>query len=510
MKNFFAVCVVLLCGITEVYSQYYSTISDQNTSNPFVLSYGVDSRMQLFVPDTGTQILFNPARAALFNRQFVVGKYDGLSRYYSQPLPTMDIAVLRKDENAFWMIQLTNTINSTISENENNYEEIVPVPRKYYFKEKQITENNITKTRLKISRIILKDATSYSYSLYGSFLPNSLKQIYTYTDNFYNYTTTSKSTKNYFRNEDRRIKTPEYLLGTEIGIANENSDFIFSGEYKVGKRELTYLNNNERSNFDSSASNFNSNYDKSLSSSSSTIDPTTIRANIFYQYAVTMFGISTNNFVSITTSVLSGNYILDMKVTSFNKSQSGSNPVYGDTSIIESNGSVKGTNYDISVSFGSLIHIGFDELQIQTGVIPSIFYTKNIDGITGSSYYSRSMLIKSEYQKYALDITLPFVVSYAPTEWCMFYSGMNVNYSFDKSDRKDKELPLTRYFSSANNSSSNYLELGSNTSSTNYTSFSRFFLNMQLQHRSGFKVQLSFRENITQFGVWGVSMMYFF
>ena len=507
MKHLPVILVLLVVGYADIRAQYNFT--NEVTSNPFALTYGIDSRLTLFTPDTGAQIIFNPARAALINRQFVVGKYDGYP-YYNQSLRTVDVAVLRKDENAFWLFQLTNTINSTSSENENNYEEIMPVPRKHYSKNKRTTENNINQTRMKVSKIILDDATSYSYSLYGSFLPNALKEIYIYTDVFYNNTAISKSTRNYFINEDRRIKTPEYLFGAEIGIANGNSDFIFSGEYKAGKRELRYLNINENSYFDSSASNFNSNYDKSLSSSSSTIDPTTIRANIFYQYGATMFGISANNFVSVNTSYLSGNYILDMKVTNFSKSQSGSNPASGDTSIIESNGSVKGTQYNISFSSGSIVRIDFDELQFQTGVIPSIFFTKNIDGITGSSYYSRSLLIKSEYQKYALDITFPFVVSYAPTEWCMFYSGMNVNYSFDKSDRKDKVLPLTRYFSSANNSSSNYLESGSNSTSTNYTSFSRFFLNMQIQHRSGFKVQISFKDDITRFREHGISMMYFF
>ena len=120
------------------------------------------------------------------------------------------------------------------------------------------------------------------------------------------------------------------------------------------------------------------------------------------------------------------------------------------------------------------------------------------------------MLFKSDHQKYALDITFPFVVSYAPTEWCMFYSGMNVNYSFDKSERKGSALPFTRYFSSINNSPSKLLERSSNSASTNYTSSSRLFFNMQLQHRSGFKVQISFKDDITRFRECGLSMMYFF
>ncbi|GEM_PF-6613765 len=507
MKHLPVLLVLLVVGIADIRAQYNFT--NEITSNPFALTYGVDSRLTLFTPDTGAQIIFNPARAALFNRQFAVGKYDAYS-YYNQPLRTVDIALLRKDENAFWLFQLTNTINSTSSENENSDENIESARRKYQFKEKQTTENNISQARIKVSRIILDDATSYSYSLYGSYLPNAMKDIYSFTHNSYDYSTTSKSIRIYIRNEDRRNKTPEYLLGAEIGIATENSDLIFSGEYRAGKRELTYLRTNEDSYFDSSVSNFSSNYYKSLTSSSSTIDPTTIRANIFYHQAATVFGISANHFVSVNTSYLSGNYFLDMKETNFNKSQTGNNPVYSDTSIIESNGSVKGTHYDISVSFGSLVRIAFDELQIQTGAIPSFSYTKNIDGYTGSSYYSRPMLFKSDYQQYGLDITFPFVVSYAPTEWCMFYSGMNINYSFDKSDRKGNALPFTRYFSSITNSPSKLLERSSNSASTNYTSSSRLFFNMQLQHRSGFKVQISFKDDITRFREFGLSMMYFF
>jgi hypothetical protein len=544
MKNLPAILVLLVVGMADVRAQYFST--DEITSNPFALTYGVDSRLTLFTPDTGAQILFNPARAMRYQRQFIVGKYDGYPSYpfyslgndivfaetqnnfrvtierlsppisYSYvPAPTVDVAVLKKEDDGYWLFQLTNIVSASDYDFNSSLSRIVSATDRSSSSYHYTQENRFSKTRFKISKIFsLKDA-AYSYSLFGFYLPNtghgnslnSITELYEYTT--YKYNRVNKSLY------DTKYTNPKYSLGIEMSVANDDSDLIFSLRAVKGKNEqssdrtseyrYTYFYYN-----DSSLNNVSANSNVLQYSLAS--DPTTVIVSGYFHRSMMILGLPANVFGSVAGSYLKGDISLVMKRMYYNYYKYGvSNPT-GDTSVAESAGKIDRTNYGLSMCIGAITTFELDGITVQAGFVPQFDYSTTTNGQIEYDYTADQILMRYDNSYYNLTVVLPFMITYSPADWLTIFSGLNTRYSLYISDSENKSLPLTVFYRSSSGSSSSPQTTQSNgsSSSTSYSSGSSLFLNAQLQHQSGLKVQLSFKDDITKFRELGLSVMYFF
>ncbi|MDP1675965.1 MAG: hypothetical protein Q8L88_03795 [Bacteroidota bacterium] len=543
MKQLPVLLVLLVVGIAEIRAQY--NFNNEIISNPFALSYGVDSRLQLFVPDTGTQILFNPARAVMYKREFIVGKYDKYPTYYypftdpvifyqsdanirvtierlsppqtlsyySQPMPTVDIALLKRDEDSYWLLQFTNITNSNTSESNNSTSRIYSTLNHTISDYKSTTDNQSSKSRLKLSKIFALDEMSYSYGIIGEYLPNSRHNIWNNSGedinsnlpySWYNRKSVSSS--------DNTETEPKYSIGGEFSLADSLLDIVISAKLTKGEIDLTSLGNYSNTTIDSFSTYYYSN-NSELSNYSTKSDPTTVSVNAFAQKKSIVYEIPVQMILSID-----GTYTLDeidlvSKYTRMYKYISGTNTPTGDTIITEASGSVNKTDYSFSALYGILSKISFGNLSLQTGPVLDVNYIKGVNAQIGNSYYTDRLISKIDWKQYGATIIIPIMFTYEPTEWLVMFSGMNIRYSINKYESSTSTTPLSKYYTSINGiitSTPQVTNISGSNSSTNYSSNSNIFFNMMVQHYSGFKVQLSFKEDLSKFQEYGISMMYFF
>lgn len=545
MKNLPAIIVLLAVGMADVRAQFFS--ADDITSNPFAMSYGVDPQLTLFVPDTGIQILFNPARAMKYQRQFVVGKYDGYPMYsmyslwgdivfeegennyrvtiqrltppvsYSfTPTPTMDIAILKGDEDSYWMIQFTNIVGSYSFENNSSSSRLVSPTEQNSSVLNNNLDNNYSKTRFKISKIFSREETAYSYSVFGYYLPNTSHSIFSFTtNNFSSGNTNYKYTQTEKNFMDVKSFGPKYSLGFEFSVANEISDLILSAKVIKGKREQVQNSNSEYyrsylytdSTFNNISSNKRSTYYASIS------DPTTINLSGFYHRTVSVLGMPSNIFFSGDISYLDDDISLALKSKSEGYSKQGGTSPSGDTSLTEASGNIPKTDYDVHVSVGTITSLDLGDIIVKSGIVPQLIYSTSTSGQISYAYYSDQVLTQYDNSYYNFTVLLPLMITYSPTDWCTIFSGINTRYTVYVSKSENKALPLTIFYRSSSGVSLSYpqtIQNNGRSSNTNYSSRSSLFLNAQLQHKSGLKLQLSFKEDITRFKELGLSVMYFF
>lgn len=542
MKNLLALFVLLTVGIADVRAQYNFT--NEIISNPFALSYGVDNRLQLFVPDTGTQILFNPARAIMYGREFLVGKYDKYptyyypfyepvifyqsdanlrvtiekisppqtTTYYSQPMPTVDIALLIRKEDSYWLLQFTNITNSSTSESNNSTSRIFSSANKNILDYQSTADNQFSKSRLKLSKIFSLGETSYSYGIVGEYLPNTRHSIWNNSSEEINTGLSYWSNRKSINSSDNIEKQPKYSIGGEFSIADSLLDIVISAKLTKGKIDLTSIGNYSNISIDSFSTYYNSS-NTEFNNYSNKSDPTTISINTFAQKKSNIFDIPVQMILSMGGTYTTDNINLVSKYTRMYKYIYGTNTPTGDTIITEASGSVKSTDYSFSALYGILGKISLGNISLQTGPVPEIHYTKGVNAQIGNSYYTDRLISKTDWKQYGATMIIPVMFTFEPTEWLMMFSGMNVRYSIEKYESTISTTPLSKYYTSVNGNSSSTAQVTNVTgssSSTNYSSVSNYFFNLMLQHYSGFKVQLSFKEDLSKYQEYGISMMYYF
>ena len=513
MKQLQKVLTLLLFATSFSMSQYfYYYPNDQITSNPFAMSYGVDDRLQLFVPDTGTQILFNPARALQFNRQFIVGKYDAnatyffpyyypvifsqsdenirvtierimppqTETYFVQTMPTIDFAFLKKDDDSYWLMQLTNFTSSTNSNGENNFTRYVSNTENHNYESKYDNDYNLSKTRLKLSRIFSLGGQSISYGIFGSYLPDTRHSISSSKEINNSITPTYKYIRTNSYSYDNKTKQPKYSFGAELSFADSVTDAVVSGNVVLGKQELISIRSSEYNSFDSSSS-YTSKSNNSNSYHFSTInDPIQIDVNGFFNKKIVVASIPTNVFFSSNVTYVKGRFDLISKYSSQRKYFYGTNTPTGDTLITEAAGSVNQNNFSYSISFGLLSVFDLGNLIIQTGLIPKFYYGKSSFGQNGNAYEPDVLLMKYDQSNYGANVLLPVMFTITPSDWVTIFSGININYSLYKSRRKGNSIPFEKYYSSYNNYYSYPSQITSRQElfeNTEYSSSNSLFLN---------------------------------
>ena len=353
-------CSVLLLVALSNFTSGQLSPSNFNP-NILVHSQGLPNEFLLFVPDTATQILFNPARANDYSGSFVyctymadytktvylpvryttdlrdyvifptstmTGNYESIGSDYTAlnstgytesfafgKNPTIAVATLLNAFNSKWLLLVTNGIanlkgtsdyNSSSGSNNNNNPQN---SSSYNSTRNSDDKNNITTFRL--SNIFLSKLGKSSMGIFASVNSNIANTLETTKNSSYN---TNVGTNQYYylsshisnQNQKKEQDNSQYVIGLEYTLAKDNWDYISRFSYQ--KSSFSEKNNSDArsQNYDStywgsnnppSSSSYKSN-STTINTSSSQNEPFLLSFDNYYQQKSTFLSLEGNLFFS--------------------------------------------------------------------------------------------------------------------------------------------------------------------------------------------------------------------
>ncbi|MFA6978331.1 MAG: hypothetical protein WC209_03320 [Ignavibacteriaceae bacterium] len=528
--------------------------------NPNILvhSQGLPNEFLLFVPDTATQILFNPARANDYSGSFVYSTYaadfkravflpiyyigdirfsnlsytpeyppsGNIEDYGSGKNPTIAFATLFTALNSKWLFLFSNGLSK-----QNGTKDITSEnrhPDSYYKTYQESTssneemETNEARTSFRLSNIFSSGEGKSSIGLFASFntslnnsnmnsLNNSLRSSNSIP--LYNYS--NNGSQIYIVNEEN--STSEF--GFELSLANEEWDYIARVSYQKSTKNTK---NSSYSNQESIDSTY---YGSSSTPTSSSIrnnttnstnyithsEPYIFAFENYYQHKTSFFSLDGNFFVSASINYSSGDgktggdsfhryeYYNNGTLTSHNSTSNSSEQKFADK------------NWGFTFTPGFVLKKNFTDLFLMTGIKIETGYQRYSFGKTESAsvvYYTNYpfFVTTSKTKVTFVSLTLPIYINYTPAEWISIWGGMNYSYGYNKSEIAYIENSTL----STNPIYPQTYSKNSNDNNSSFQSLKSTFLGLELKHPSGLRVQISFDEDVASFRDWNMSVGYHF
>ena len=559
-------CSVLLLLVLSNISSGQSSPSNFNP-NILVHSQGLPNEFLLFVPDTATQILFNPARANDYSGSFIYSTYaaDFKKNNYIAPLyynsysldgdiiyitptilnknasvatinnlasstnysesftqgknPTIAVATLFNALNSKWLFLFSNGVSKQkVTTNYNSTDD--NVDGSYLTNTSSSSSHNENEpkyetTSFRLSRIYSSAIGKSSMGVFASFTSNIYSSLNS-TSNSSRRVSGSITGNSYSNERSQSEKTEEdnsqYIFGFEFTLAKDNWDYIVRASYQ----KLTYNWKFRRFTNDRYVdSTFNnttvppslSTYKSDRSSGNNNYNEATPYALVFenfYQSKSTLLSLEGNLFASVNAFYSKG----DGKIgfSDFSKQAYYNNGVLTtkDSSSSLVDGKTDGKDWGVSFSPGYLLKKTFSNLFLMTGINLNMGYMKNTAHQTEYSSYSSNPTTSTETTKSKfVTMALPIYIHYSHADWISFWGGINYFYGYNK-------LETERIYNTIYSSNPQTLFGNSNYSKINYQSSKSTFLGLELKHPSGLRVQISFDEDVASFRDWNMSVGYHF
>jgi len=553
-------CSVLLLLVLSNISSGQSSPGNFNP-NILVHSQGLPNEFILFVPDTATQILFNPARANDYSGSFVYSTYaadykrtvyvplyqiyDYTSSirmpYYEFPIPsgettenyiqgknpTIAVATLFNAFNSKWLFLFTNGITNQTGTS--NYASSNNHPDSYYLTNvtsSSSNSNSETKegvTSFRLSNIFSAGTGKKSFGVFAVFnnalnnsigtSANSSLTIAGTTPIYFHSSLNSNTNK---INEDNSY----YVLGLEYTAANEQWDYIARASYQSSTYNFKNTYTSNQQSVDSTYYGYSANPVSSTSKSDRTSgyenfnqsEPYTLAFENYFQRKRTLFSLDGNIFVSVNINYTNG----DGKTggNSFSNNRNYLNGTWTTSGTISnaSDGKYDNKSWGFTFTPGFIIKKSFSDLFLLSGLKLETGYNKHHSAQTNdyyqSDYYSQApTLINSTLALTFVTLALPVYINYSPAEWISLWGGMNYSYGYSKRV-EDASGNSTSYYSSSS-WPQNY-SVNSKNDNSSYQSSKSTFLGLELKHPSGLRVQISFDEDVASFRDWNMSVGYHF
>ncbi len=553
------ISIVLLSFVltANIFAQNNSSEPLQLNRNFLVHSAGLPQEFLLFVPDSASQILFNPARALNFTTNFIYVNYlsdnspqtsvplhnMGIIRilppgslqkannfnfpslyeesFSSSKNPTFSAAALINIGGAKWLFELTNGINNYNNSNnlhgvgENTY-----VPITNYQLQTDINsqdyKEDATTTSLKISRVFQSGRTNFSVGLFGIINRdnvNSTDEIYEETYHITNNNDSTKFRHIYIDNEEQvnNAYNSRYVIGGEFTINHKFWDYLFSIDYQFGD------NSQKKFTVDSSSSSDSSYFpgEQWLTSGSQNIitndnhtsqKPSFVNINNYFRHLLNLITPVDNIFLSLNLFFSTGEISYagnSNNIFSNYSGQSGS----GDTSSTLNSDKFDVSNLGLTFSTGYALSKSFTDLFILSGIRFSgnLEHIENIGIIYND--YNEPAFVKTKSYPSAASFTLPLYLNYTVAKWFSVYGGLNYSYTY------------SRYKYEYSNTEYNYQSLRSNEQTVTsrgeninegWQSDKSIYLGCELRHQSGLKIQLFINNDFALIRNWNVSVGYHF
>ncbi len=541
-------CSVLLLLML---SNFTSGQSGPSNFNPNILvhSEGLPNEFLLFVPDTATQILFNPARANDYQGSFVYSTYAANFKrvvyipvypildytnsirypYYTFPIPepeiaerygaaknpTLSVATLFNAFNTKWLLTVTNGIGNFSSSTNSNTktffnDSYYKINLQSYLNSNEV-ETKASVTSFRLSNIFNSKLGKSSAGLFAVITTNSEVRKTGLTSTQYRETNNALLQKyNYLNSQNNKWETNDsyVLVGAELSFAKDKWDNIL----RIGYRKS---NLNSSNNYCSGSQSFDTSYYSSTSASSSRssstnktsikseLEPYTLIFENYYQHQTSFLSLEGNIFLSVNGYYTKG----EGKGAAGNSRESAyySNGILvsRDTSRNSSTDKTDDKNWGFVVSPGWIVKKSFSDLFLLTGIKVVAGYQKYNSTQTVSLNPDVAV---SNTKSTNISFALPLYLHYSPAEWISLWGGMTYFYGYTKIESSDTFNKITY-----NNYSYWETTIGNeNTSSSGYQSSKSTFLGLELKHSSGLRVQISFDEDVASFRDWNMSIGYHF
>jgi hypothetical protein len=496
-------------------------------SNVLARSQGLPTDFALFSPDTASQILFNPARAAMSSQRFVYASYlpattttaitntyffTATSDYYptysytynsyTDPIvqypsgSTVSFVTLFGKPESKWLLQVTNSLSRYTTNTAITYQ--VPLDPPYFTSAQTLSGTASSETQsslfaFKLNKIFT-DATGGSsfgvYGIYQATVTASTSQTSSNMDSSFSNPASTFTGNSILHNEQRA-----YAAGLEFSSASSASDFIISVGFQKGT--LNSQNNSASSYYSQS---YSSNFESNNSASGS---PTTFIGRLYLQHEASWITKMDNLFASLNVAYTTGD--LDYG-SSYQQEFSPSNtPLSIDFSKSEAAKDLKSL-----LSFGYVVRQKLSDIEFLIGLNPQISY-REITGISDNqaiSYYNYAANIVNKQKTTTVAATIPIAVNYAVTPSIALFGGLNYQYSYT-SDKTDQTL-TTQPFVSTNSYIIGSQSGSSSTTNTSLATSSVIYLGADLSHASGLNVQVFIQNNFASLSSWYVSLGYRF
>lgn len=541
--------------------------------NPNILvhSQGLPNEFLLFVPDTTTQILFNPARANDYSGSFVYSTYlanytktVSLPVYYtnygrdyvvfptstmignnesigsnytmlnspgytesfaSGKNPTIAVATLLNAFNSKWLLLVTNGIanskgtsdyNSSSGSNNNN-----PLySSSYNSTSDRDDKNNLTTFRL--SNIFLSKMGKSSVGIFASVNSNITNTLETTKNSSYN---TNVGTNQYYylsshitnQNQKKEQDNSQYVLGFEYTLAKDNWDYISRFSYQKSsflEKRNTFSSNQQNdstywgSSTPPSSSSYKSN-STTINTSSSQNKPFLLSFENYYQQKTTFLSLDGNLFFSANIYYSEGAGKTDRTYFYGYAAYNNATLTSKDTISGSSDGKFDTDNWGFSFTPGYLFKKNFSDLFLLTGLKLGTGYLKYNN--------TQTELFSNSSSSYPI-----FVTSTIKTTFVSLTLPLYVNYSpaewisiwggmtYTYGYNKSVKESSGNTIYDLTNHTAEYYSVNSNYNNSSFQSTKSTFFGLELKHSSGLRVQISFDEDVASFRDWNMSVGYHF
>ncbi len=457
--------------------------------NTLAQSQGLGYGFALYSSDTASAILFNPARAPGYDRQFLYVNYRGKGSDFSG-------TALFKTEQSWWLLEFSHSLGAGDSRNSGGGTEYQYGIWDSVTQRSDRSQNFFsTASQVKLSKIVSEDDRNSSYGLFAIIQPSI-----TGTSETYDRRMLSDSSGSYeinFRKTEDEYSW--YAIGLEYATSTRENDFV--GRVSVQKAfdtrsQSPYAFSSYSYDFAYSQQTYYTNEGQSTYSESSA--PLSILASAFYQHNTSFFSPNEHLFGSLSA------YASQTKLTyNHDYRRYWQNTVPGNASPMDTisqltDGTLQPKMWGASLSLGYVTTKHFSDLDWFVGINPNVSYDSYtlLSGISGTSGPS-----SSAYDRVSASVACPLYVRYAATTGFSVFGGIVYIYDFRFEQSKTQDLPVMT--SGADGYTLQYFP--STSIVRNLGSHAVTFLGVDLRHASGFDVQIKFNTSIAENYTWYIS-----
>ena len=525
----------------------------QLNKNFLVNSAGLPEEYLLFVQDSATQILFNPAIANNFTSGFIYVNYlsDYTPQYFipvyfdnkfdpvlhktssfnfpslytesftSSKNPTFSAAALININGAKWLFEVTNGLNRYKNLNNsnsyildtynpsNNYERYIRIVSE------ETTDDEMT-TSLKVSRIFQSGEMNYSVGLYGIINKANVNSLTGFDDNDYRYSINSDGSQyrtslisNICQND--KTNNSRYVIGGEFTINHEFWDYLVSADYQFGDNSQNSISSENYVVVDSAYqagqtwSVFNHteriDYDNRTSQ-----EPAFFNISNYFRHLINLITPGDNIFLSLNLFFSAGE-ISYKNLSKYFETASSGGIFTSDSSQVTNTDKADIKNLGTVFSAVYAISKNFSDLFVLSGIRFSgrLEQLEDIDMIYDDS--NNLEFAKSKSYPSSASFTLPLYLNYTAAEWVSVYGGINYSYTYFH-NKHEYNYMLEGIYDQGNISAESNQK--ADDTSERWQSYKSLYAGCELRHSSGLKIQFFFDDDIASIRNWNFSVGYHF
>ncbi len=546
MRKTFIAFFVLFLFVSRGSAQ----IPVENNQNILVNSRELGEDLLLFVPDTATQILFNPARAANYDKSFIYttynsnyqggrystsnvimrigdiiiynsGYYSPRNKYYYYPnysslLPTISTVSLLNIADSKWLFSFSNGIRHSDSEDNDDRIEWYPYNYPYDTRTIKSSEKGDSKFSTTSARVI-KIGENYSIGIFGTF--NQIKTQSEYSEN--EKRSRKSETSNYIHHDsDSELRSVyskgnHYQIGTTFSFTGNKWDYLgkFSYQKSDNLYDSKYNNLSHRidsTGYDSTSGIWNIHERKTLRNGATFTKnkPDFYQFYSYYQRQTEWLSKNDHIFIKANAVLSKGSIEYSQNIQNFYTNAYQDTITSSDITNVAGSGKTSTDDIWLNLSFGYAATLTLDEIYILISLNPFYQYS-HITDIPFTSYSYRfvySELLNERKRTYNdMGVRIPLYANFSPVNWIDFYGGITYEYAY--TDLDEKNILVSDFDT---NTSDLKIEDSHKRTAANISSFRSKFLGINLKHKSGIKLQISFNNDIANFSYWDLSLGYHF